>query len=437
MTYPIVIPLHHAGGKLKDDTELRYALRSLDVHFKEEFKIVIVGKALPAWLHGVELIQSNAGLKTALLDAANAYPDGFFWWYDDLALLKDQTGEEMKITPAINRWLTANTQWARSLEKIRERLVAEGRPAFDYSRPHGPYWFDKSMVDEGFADWPGMKSKFPWESWILSKRDWPRRFGVVKQYYGEFNGSPGDRSAFLNYNDAGNTPELRALLEERFPEPSRFEAQASKNALLIDVTKIHVVCLNGYAQRRSLVEESISKNGGLLADVEIEWRTGTPSENMVCPPSFRRMTRRHWWAATADHISILEQSILRQDEYLLVIEDDAMFTPDFDKVFRRACSELPSGWKALRLGWNKSCALDDPDAAVVRCGNEQGMIATLWNREGVLRFYDHTWHRRYTNIDSAFADLRRREPQGGWYQTPKRIVVDNPACIQQGRDRRG
>ena len=229
MIYPIVIPLHHCGGKLKDDTELRYALRSLDAHFKDMFKIVIVGKALPAWLHGVELIQSDKGLKTALLDAANAFPDGFFWLYDDFCLLQDMTSEEMKVTPAINRWMNAKTGWANSLEKIRKRLVEEGRPAFDYSRPHGPYWFDKSMVDEGFTDWPGMKSKFPWESWILSKRDWPRRFGAVKQYYGAFNGEPGNQ-AFLNYADNGNTPELRSWLEKRFPVPSKFEKGADTAA---------------------------------------------------------------------------------------------------------------------------------------------------------------------------------------------------------------
>jgi SAM-dependent methyltransferase len=224
MTYPIVIPLSHCGGKLKDDTELRFALRSITAHFKDEFKIVIVGKHVPAWLTGAEHVYSGEGLKTALIDAARAYPDGFFWWYDDLTLLRDSTGEELKITPAMKGWIPPKSGWSNSLEKIHKRLVAEGLPAHDYSRPHGPYWFDKSMVDEGFRDWPGMKSKFPWESWILSKRDWPRRYGVVKQYYGKFGSAPGDHSFFLNYSDGGNTPELRTWLEQRFPDASRFEA---------------------------------------------------------------------------------------------------------------------------------------------------------------------------------------------------------------------
>lgn len=223
MTYPIVIPLHHAGGKLRNNTELRYALRSLDAHFKDVFQVAIVGKRMPDWIQGAEHVPSNHGLKTALKDAAERFPDGFFWWYDDLTLLKDQTGEEMKITPACKGWGRAQTGWSRSLNKIKDRLAKEGYRPWDYSRPHGPYWFDKSMVDEGFRDWPGMKSKFPWESWILSKRDWPRRFGVVRQYYGAFHGAPGDHSVFLNYNDKGNNAQLREWLETRFPGPSRFE----------------------------------------------------------------------------------------------------------------------------------------------------------------------------------------------------------------------
>jgi hypothetical protein len=228
MTYPIVIPLSSCGGKLKDDTELRYALRSIAKHFKDPFKVAIVGEKLPSWLCGVRHIHSAQDLKKALRDTAETYPEGFFWWYDDLTLLKDVTGEETKITPAMNRWIASDSVWTRSLEKIRERLSAEGYAAHDYSRPHGPYWFDKSMVDEGFRDWPDMKAKFPWESWILSKRDWPRRFGAVKQYYGAFDKEPDSGAVFLNYDDTGNTERLRDFLATRFSKPSRFEVVRPK-----------------------------------------------------------------------------------------------------------------------------------------------------------------------------------------------------------------
>jgi hypothetical protein len=220
---PIIIPLHHGGGKLKNDYELRIALRSIEKNFKAPFKIVIVGRRLPAWLSGAEHLYGE-GLKSSLHTAAKAYPDGFIWWYDDGVLLQPTTLEEMKVTPAIRGWQKPTTAWAEKLDDVRKRLEKEGHKAYDYSRPHGPYWFDLSMVEEGFADWPGIKGKFPWESWILSKRDWPRCHGAWKQYYGAFKSPPGPGHRYLNYADSGNTAELRAMLEDMFPEPSSFEA---------------------------------------------------------------------------------------------------------------------------------------------------------------------------------------------------------------------
>ena len=45
----------------------------------------------------------------------------------------------------------------------------------------------------------------------------------MKQYYGAFNEPPGDRQAFINFNNKGFTVELRDWLRTRFPDPSRFE----------------------------------------------------------------------------------------------------------------------------------------------------------------------------------------------------------------------
>lgn len=219
---PIIIPLHHGGGKFKNDTELRYALRSIERHFQGAFRIIIVGKKIPEWLVNVEHVYEE-GLKSSLIAAANYCPEGFLWWYDDCCLLKNKNSEELKVTTACEGWQKPNTTWTRQLDKIRQRLLDENLPAWDYSRPHGPYWFDKGMVDEGFADWPGMRAKFPWETWILSKRNWPRRYGEVMHYYGEFKHPPSDDCSHLNYSDSGNTPELRRFLEQRFPDPCSFE----------------------------------------------------------------------------------------------------------------------------------------------------------------------------------------------------------------------
>ena len=220
---PIVIPLHHGGGKLSDNSELRFALRSLENYFVDPFEVVVVSRDLPAGFQGLKHLPCDHGLKSALRVAAAAYPAGFFWYYDDCTLLRDTTAAEMKITPACRGWRKAKTGWAKSLERIHQRLEKEGHLARDYSRPHGPYWFDKAMVDEAIADWPGMTGKFPWESWILSKRRWACSHGMVKQYYGAFRGEPAAMQRYVNYNNKGFSPELRGWLEKRFPEPSRFE----------------------------------------------------------------------------------------------------------------------------------------------------------------------------------------------------------------------
>ena len=221
----VVIPLHHGGGKLRTDHELRYTLRALSINFQAAFRVVIIGRKLPQWIQGVEFIKCpDKGLKHALVVAAREFPEGFFWNYDDCLMLRPTTPEEMMKTPSPKKWAgKSGTRWGQMLEEVRGRLIAEGLPAHDYSRPHGPYFFNKEMIDEAFADWPGMKGKFPFETWILNKRKWPRAHGAVKQYYGAFKTPPGDGHRYLNYNDAGNTLPLRDWLREKFPDVSRFE----------------------------------------------------------------------------------------------------------------------------------------------------------------------------------------------------------------------
>jgi hypothetical protein len=226
--YTIVIPLSPCGGFSQDDTELRYALRSLDTYFKDPFELVIVGNHLPGWVQNVTHLPCGSGLKTAIAAAADAYPEGFFWFYDDCCLLMDTTAEEMKVTPQCKTFnVASDTKWGKQLEEVRARLETEGYHPKDFSRPHGPYWFDKGMIDEAFADWPGMSGKFPFESWILSKRKWPGVYGASKHYYGSFDSPPGDKQRYVNYSDAGNTPKLREWLSAKLSRPSRFEPRGA------------------------------------------------------------------------------------------------------------------------------------------------------------------------------------------------------------------
>ncbi len=252
--HTIVIPYSPCFGHFKDGTELKYALRALHKHLKGDFEVCLIGPKIPAWLQGVRHIEQTKGkLKTALVLAAQAYPQGFSWWYDDCVLLQDQTTEQVKLCPAKSHRKPANTTWMRDLIKVRDRLVREGHTDRDYSTAHGPYWFDQGMIDESFRDWPGMAGKFPFETWILSKRNAPHQTSdVVAQYYGAFRTPPHAGKVYLNWNDSGMTPELVAWLENKFPEPSPFEVasaplvpyRSSDTYLIPDATKLienHIV----------------------------------------------------------------------------------------------------------------------------------------------------------------------------------------------------
>jgi hypothetical protein len=225
MKHTIVIPYAPCFGKFKDGTELRFCLRGLHKHLKGDFEVAIVGPKIPDWVQGVTHIKQTEGrLKTALCIAAESYPDGFSWWYDDCVLIKDQTIEEIKLTPAKETRRTPQTVWTKNLLYVRDRLVNDGFSDRDYSTPHGPYFFNKSMIDESFEDWPKMKGKFPFETWILNKRNAPwQTSDVVAQYYGQFSMSPNNNKVFVNWCDNGLTPELMSWLYTAFPQQSQFE----------------------------------------------------------------------------------------------------------------------------------------------------------------------------------------------------------------------
>lgn len=317
----IVIPLHHGGGKFKNNTELRYCLRSIEKYFQGEYEISIVSRNPPAGFDNIKHIPDGGnGLKTALVKAAEVHPEGFYWWYDDSVLLQPQTPLDIKTTIASTRWAKPSTKWENSLENIRVRLEKEGHKPWDYSRPHGPYWFTKAMVDEGFADWPGMKGKFPWESWILSKINWPRRHGNYRQCYGSFNSPPKETDVLLNYcGGGGTTPELMKFLDEKFPTPSKHEGGADKSwrtpssATATSKIEVHTI------------------------------RFGSPWWLELCKPTLDRWCERHGHALTvwgAENINpyypnpkyceidMLKQFLAGNSEWLLYVDSDIYVADD-------------------------------------------------------------------------------------------------------------
>lgn len=344
----IVYPLHAGGGKFGADRELRMSLRSLERHFKGAFEVSVVGERLPRWARDVRhLKQRSGGLKTALKMASEAFPDGFFWVYDDWALLADTTAESMRVTPASADFAKPGSGWSRDLEKIRARLRDEGIYARDFSRPHGPYWFDAEMVAEGFADWPEMAGKFPWETWILSKRRWPHREGVTAQFYSVFQ-APDESALYLSYNGKGNTRELRRWMAAKFPERSRFESPAKPRRKDADAARsLRDAWLEfvGDEPIRTAFEASVGPWSLLEHLMERSERTVLvePDPEMAAEAATNWPQAEVWEVALAEGFGIANLRRLNGSSYVQGIE----WAPAFDafpekKIRSRSTVEVPT-----------------------------------------------------------------------------------------------
>ena len=329
----ICIPLHPDGGKYKDNSELRYSLRSLERNFIGDFEVAIVSRHLPDWVQGVKHVYGE-GLKSSLRTAAREFPDGFFWWYDDNCLLIPTDQETMKRTPVANGWSKPQTEWRKQLDSVRMKLEEAGIEAVDYSSPHGPYWFDQDMVEEGFTSLEKMSGKFPWESWILSVRQWPWVKGQTCQFYGRFKSAPKAHHRYLNYNDDGNTDELRRWLDGVFHEPSRFEKPDPEFSYTGRVRGVVI----GMMTRPRWEESCIASLAPVGIDAEVFHGTDMHAED--CPvmgvdaAKFRKEFKREPLAGEigcySSHVSLamkfdeLPPFCEDKPEWRLVFEDDAL-----------------------------------------------------------------------------------------------------------------
>ncbi|HAH24913.1 MAG TPA: hypothetical protein DCL77_14365 [Prolixibacteraceae bacterium] len=267
----IYFPYWEAGSKWQ---ELRYSLRSLEKHFKEDFKVCIVGDC-PRWIQGVEYIsyQRDPG-KSALwntnrmmeifmdrgqgawkvenkevkdlkeLKELNEDSDLFVRMNDDMYLLRDITLEDLMVTRIIRengevRKITSGgSQWRKMIFSTIDEL--EQREYMGYlTESHCPELFSARKMKLIYQVFQLPKEEllpstlyynvFPYSILILDKKEQRRLF------YGEQNDysylSEGvvhkcEGGYYLNHNDIGLNGELKEFIESRFSEKSRFESES-------------------------------------------------------------------------------------------------------------------------------------------------------------------------------------------------------------------
>ncbi len=231
------------------------------------------------------------------------------------------------------------------------------------------------------------------------------------------------------------THEIDVLLPPQEPGDPHFGQQAPWTP---DIPiKCVVLSPEKFKRRRERFFENFRASGCFLP--EPEWYRGKTTTERVIPSHVDHAEAHpHYYLASRDHIDIIEQAILDGTEYLLVFEDDAVIEPDFNEFFGRMWASLPDDWRGVMLGgapWTddaREYVSPETAASLARVRGCLGMHATLWNRDGMRRAFDHFTYWNRMVIDQAFRGLQGDEPR--FYAPAKWIVGIDPDAIQFGQD---
>jgi FkbM family methyltransferase len=81
------------------------------------------------------------------------------------------------------------------------------------------------------------------------------------------------------------------------------------------------------------------------------WNALTPKD-VVMPDYYREKKLPGGHAAMRSHLDVAQYSLGREDDSLvMVLEDDAEFSPDFVPQLERFLAEVPETWDCLMIGW--------------------------------------------------------------------------------------
>ena len=147
-------------------SELQYSLRSIDQHFKGEYRIWLIGD-LPGWVQGIYHIKHKRNNKIFLTNCYDAcskmeavinHPEiseDFIYWYDDIYLLKDSSREQLEYPLYSNKDLTQVKERLKKTKHQRlkwltcDTLVKSGFGCFNFEN-HLPKAFNKTLMREIF-----------------------------------------------------------------------------------------------------------------------------------------------------------------------------------------------------------------------------------------------------------------------------------------------
>jgi len=244
VVYPYYEPQSGWAGN-----ELRFSLRSIEKHLKEDFRVWIVGD-LPAWasdevnhipakrssLPDKTFISNSADIAKKITVACQKF-DRFLLIADDQCLLDDITLGSFN-TPYYFQHLDVKpskmTKWQKGLWRTIDKLKSLGLTTYN-AECHVPFLIDSKRFLSLLDVFNLLGGEHLWKTAYLNyhysglgakmvpKRTTAFSHQATKSHFKENCLS----SWFLCYNNAGLTQELKAFLMTNFNKPSKFEKFSS------------------------------------------------------------------------------------------------------------------------------------------------------------------------------------------------------------------
>lgn len=221
----IVMPFHMESDPWKGEC-MRFALRSIEKHWKHDWPLVVFGTERPYWLDET-VFCLEPSYPQALLKGCSMARRAM-WMNDDIFFLKDTTQVELEtvmcsgdLIPELPRLIRSENRWARARAHITGRLHHEqGLDVFPDFSTHTPYLFEREHARKVF-DHFGIWHKFPMElayHGLLGTVGTP----CTEKASMETRDDPAMR--WLNIHDSMTlSDEFKDWLLEKFPLPSRWE----------------------------------------------------------------------------------------------------------------------------------------------------------------------------------------------------------------------
>ncbi len=156
--------------------------------------------------------------------------------------------------------------------------------------------------------------------------------------------------------------------------------------------RVVIINLERRTDRLKQIMGEIAKDWPFVSPIIMK---GIDGEKLKAPANFKQ--GNNVWACLQSHRRAIEDAINDGIESLLVLEDDAIFHPQFSERALKFLTDIPGDWEFAFLGGGHIDPAKPPIAVkpgIVRPQNIQRLHAYAARREGLHALYQywHEWH---------------------------------------------